>query len=396
MQCQQETPQDLSSQVTMESELSVDFGEALPPIGYPSIWRRLPNTAFGIGMGLAGQSILWKTIGSSNLGGEDHAASNIGLFFWMASLLVTLAFSILYLRKYQNYPLLVQDELKDPSRVHFGNTIFLIPLMLNIGVPEKAANNLGIEDLYTGRLVVYSLCLASQLFATSSIYESWLFSKSKNIECSTPQFLLSIVGWFLLSVSGSSLDIKNVSGLALPTFCLGIGLMTYIMVVIAIFNGLHDSPKTKGSPALFLLIAPPAVGAVAWDMIDDSPVDFAFGSQMLFGWCLGLVLLLFRLGPQISQQPPSLGAYWAYVFPLAALATASVRFSTKDYNRSTIVVSAVSVVVSVVALAIVNARMWYHGYRVIQEKAAWNDPLLSWERLFAAGALVYPSSGWRK
>lgn len=373
--------------VTSELTEDPDFkccGGKLHPAAYPPVWKRLPNTGFGIGMGLAGQAILWKAIVTSELINVAIARMML-LGFWTACLMVTSLCTVLYLRKALFHFPLVQDEMSSASRIHFFNMPHLIAMMLTIAVPEGPPFPMLVSGQATGRVIVYSLCLASQLYATSFIYELWLFSAVHKISCSTPMFFLSTVGWFLLAVLGEELQIGVLVGMSIPTFCLSIGMMTYVMVLIAVLNGLHDNIKNKGSPALFLMIAPPSVGVVAFDLMEGTP-EFSTSSQLLLGWCLGLALFLIRLGPKIAQRPPCLGTYWAYVFPLAAFANAAVRYAWRMQTLSTKIFATVSSSVSFLALAIVIGRMFYHAYQVWQGDDVWDDPLLNVASLEAAKA----------
>ena len=364
---------------------------------YPPVWRRLPNTSFGIGMGLAGQAILWRSVQDTQLFGAsyDDLTGSVNFVFWASSLLISALLLGCYVGKAIFYFPLVEDEIRDGSRVHFCNMPHLILAMLNIGLPASVE---GMSP--TGRVVCYTISLIAQLYSTSYIYQSWLFSVDSNISCSKPQFLLSTVGWFILAALGSDLRIEEVWGLDLPNFCLSIGLMMYIMVAISIFNCIHANPRAKGSPALFLLVAPPAVGVGAWDSIErhmtahldtdaSSTIVFAMGAQMLLGWCMGLVLLLLRVGPTILQRPPVLGAYWAYVFPLAALATATVRYASVNTSMAAMVLAVVFVILSLLAVAIVLCRMLVHASWVLLRKAQWDDPLLSEDRLASVEAIAY-------
>lgn len=373
----------LNERTQPTTTLARDEGNSEPTL--LPVWQRLPNTSFGIGMGLAGHAILWKVVGSSGIVRDKNSIGigTVSFVFWACSLVISTLLLVCYVgSKCLFHRSMVHQELADGSRVHFFNMPHLILIMLSISVPESDNNPFSFvvdKEHMLGRQVCYSIGLVCQLVSTSAIYESWLFSESSNITCAKPQFLLSTVGWFLLAVLGALLDIERKWGISLPSFCLGIGLVMYFMVTISIFNRIHESPRDRGSPALFLLMAPPAAGVVAWDLIEreNDTEEFAMGSQLLLGWCLGLVLLLFRLGPTILQRPPVLGTYWAYVFPLAALATAMVRYASAMGTRVSRVLAQVGVVLSTIAVVIVYFRMYLHAFMVLRGKAVWGDPLLS-------------------
>lgn len=346
-------------------------------------WHRLPNTSFGIGMGLAGQASLWSMLHGT---GWFELSELFQIIFWSASLAVTTLFLALYLLKLLFYWNLVADELNNPVRVHFFNMPHLILMLLALAVPDCLFDDLGI-----GRQIIWGIAFCFQVGFTSFVYEDWLFSKIKTIQCAQPQFLLSTVGWMLLATLGAVAKITERWGLALPEMCFGVGIILYFMVTISIFNSMHQRPaqQQKGSPALFLLMAAPSIGAVALDLLEDIPNEFAAGSYYLLGWSWTLVLLLVRIGPQIARRPPVLGAYWAYVFPLSSLATASLRYAWEVSTIGSQLLAFAAVMLSFVALAVVFVRMSYHTILVALGEAEWTDPLLSDERLVGVEAVTH-------
>jgi tellurite resistance protein TehA-like permease len=355
---------------------------------YAPVWMRLPNTSFGIPMGIAGQAIMWKAAGNAPFINDMINAQMISAVFWVASLLVVVILFTGYCMKAFFHFHLVKDEYNNSSRVHFMNMPHLIMLMLTISVPENTSG-MTLVGGDAGRRIIFGLGFAIQVLFTQRIYESWLFSDTHNISCARPQFLLSTVGWFFLANLGAQTNIEAEWGIALPTFCFGFGLMLYFMVAIAIFNAIHFAPQAKGSPALFLLIAPPSIGVVATDLIIAQEGEFPIMSQLLLGWCLGLFMLLIRIGPKILKPPPALGAYWAYVFPMSALATALIRYAIIETTRTTEVLALTFVVFAVIALVVVFIRTSIHEFQVFSGNAEWGDPLLSRDSLVSVKTFSY-------
>ena len=96
-----------------------------------------------------------------------------------------------------------------------------------------------------------------------------------------------------------------------------------------------------------------------------------------------LLLLLVRLGPKLIEKPLALGTYWAYVFPLSALATAFVAYAGGDGGGGTAKegVACVFVLLSVASLVAVFGRMSWHQVGVIQGAHRWDDPIVKeWQR----------------
>jgi tellurite resistance protein TehA-like permease len=187
------------------------------------------------------------------------------------------------------------------------------------------------------------------------------------------QFLLSVIGWFLLALLGQIAEIEQDWGLALPSFCFGAGVMLYIIVVTVLFNG---SKFDKGTPGLFLLFSPPAVAVTVLDNFNGDPTEFSQAAEFVLGWCLVVVLLLIRLGPTICMRPPVLGTYWAYVFPLSGLASAMIEYATKQKSTASEVMATVFLVVAALAKFIVLSRFIMHSYVVLRGRDEWGDPLI--------------------
>ena len=81
-------------------------------------------------------------------------------------------------------------------------------------------------------------------------------------------------------------------------------------IVVFIFGKLHENKGMKGSPAMFLLIAPPSVGDVSLDLLNDGASNFSQFGEMLLGWVFVLLLLMIRLGPILARNPSVFGEYW--------------------------------------------------------------------------------------
>jgi tellurite resistance protein len=75
-------------------------------------------------------------------------------------------------------------------------------------------------------------------------------------------------------------------------------------------------------PTLGIMLAPPAVGGVAYLAVYRGPPDLA--AHLLFGYGLLLALFLLRLLPWIRQQPFA-ASYWAFGFGVAALPLGALR-----------------------------------------------------------------------
>ena len=336
------------------------------------IYLRLPNTAYGISMGLAGNAIMWKTAEQSVIhfrGIADH----LNTVLWVSAVLVAILVTMAHVYKYLYKWPLFKAEMRDRHRMHFFNGPNLTLIMLGIGVPTIVPLSV------RGLQIIFAVGLLYQTVITQIIYDQWLFGKESSVSSAKPQFLLSVVGWLLLATLGTPAKIEDDWGLSIPHFCLGIAFVFYLMVVFSIFNGLHQFREVfRGSPSLTLLLAPPSVAAFALDTMyaKTDASEFSPLASAVLGWAVILFILLGKIGPKILKKPTVFGEYWAYVFPLAALATAWLRYASVVDTKSAEGVALFFLAFATLALVLVLCRVTYHGYLCCVGKANWGDPLL--------------------
>ena len=258
------------------------------------IYLRLPNTAYGISMGLAGQAILWRTAEQSFtiFGGW---ADTINLTLWCSAVLVAIFVTVAHVYKVLFKWSMFEAELKDEIRIHFFNGPNLTLILLALGVPAV------VPMAVKGLQVVFAIGLLYQTVFTQVIYEQWLFGKDSSVSAAKPPFLLSMMGWVLLAALGTPAEIENTWGLSIPQFCMGIATVFYLMVVFAIFNSLHQFRDVfRGSPSLTLLLAPPSVAVSALENFKQSmeATEPSQASCAVLGWALILFILLGKIGPK--------------------------------------------------------------------------------------------------
>jgi tellurite resistance protein len=93
----------------------------------------------------------------------------------------------------------------------------------------------------------------------------------------------------------------------------------------------HDPMPAKLNPTLFILIAPPAVGALSWLALNGGKIDAAV--HIFFSTALFITLLLAVQTKTFLRTPFFLSA-WAYSFPLAAITITTLEMylrSGSDY-----------------------------------------------------------------
>ena len=332
----------------------------------PPLAKRIPNTAFGIPMGLGGNALMWSNLLATNLIPEQ-AGRIIQWIFWMLTIVAAVGVSMCFLIKSRSQlgRDIIREEWRHPARVHFFHCPHLITIMLTLAAPFPVGR--------VALQVLWAITATCQTAIALSIYERWMFDKKSELSCGKPQFFLSTVGWFFLLVLGVVAEINATWGIDFPAFCLGVGSMFYLVVAVSNFSTLHKNPEGKAQPALFLFLAPPSVGMVGVALYTE---EFGLMPRAVFGFCIIMFLLLARIGVTILQDPVVLGVYWAYIFPLAALASASAHYAANEGTLGARILCYVIVSIALLAVAIVSIRMTLHCACVLKGKAEWGDPII--------------------
>ncbi len=116
----------------------------------------------------------------------------------------------------------------------------------------------------------------------------------------------------------------------LSWFFFSIGLVFWLVLLTIVLYRLffHEPLPVRLAPTLFILLAPPSVGFIAYTNL-TSEID-AFG-RVLYYTALFLALLLASNAVRFLRLPFFISA-WAYSFPLAALTLATLVMSARLPN----------------------------------------------------------------
>ena len=339
---------------------------------------RLPNTAFGVCMGLGGHAAMWRT---AHFATFTQTPLWIVWVLWAAALATLCLFTLLFMIKLTVHPQRVRQEWDDAGRSQFFNAPNLATMLLALGCPPP------LESLAMLRAVW--VCGAFyQLVLVLVLYHRWMYGAERSMESASTPYLLSVVGWFLLALLGSRAAIDQLTGVALTSFVFGIGSFFATVTYISLFQTFHRGHTAAGAPALFLVIAPLSIASCALaamsegDPSHDAGSAAAFGdktfggpSQALLGLALFMLCLLIRTGPTITAKPAVFGVYWAYVFPMSALATAAIVNAEDAQTAGSKGLAVALVALAALTIVMVFCRMSYHHLEVITGQAVWREPL---------------------
>lgn len=263
----------------------------------------MPVSFFSMVMGLSGLSIALQRAESLLPG--LHAA---GTVVALASAAVFGALFALYAAKFARYPAAVREELSHPVKMSFGASFTVSLVLLSIAFQDSA----------TG-LSWWLWAVGSGLHLAFTLYvlNAWIYQPHFEIHHISPAWFIPVVGNILVPVAGVAHG-----AIELSWFYFSIGLLFWIVLfTIIVYRMIFHNPlPEKLLPTLFILIAPPAVGFIAYVRLTDGIDAFA---HVLYYGALFLTLLLFMQLPRFLRLPFFL-SWWAYSFPLAAMTIATL------------------------------------------------------------------------
>jgi tellurite resistance protein len=268
--------------------------------------RRLPNlpiSFFAMVMGLTGLTIAWEK--AQHVFGVDL---HINAWLAGASAAVFVVLLLLYASKLVLYGQAVLGELRHPVKLNFFPTISISLLLLSIAcMPIDVRIS---EPLWMAGTALH---LAFTLY----VVDVWIHHEHFEIKHMNPAWFIPAVGNVLVPVAGVPLGYPEVSW-----FFFSVGMLFWgILLTIIFYRVLFHHPiDERLMPTLFILIAPPAVGFVAYTRLIG---DLDTLARLLYYMGLFLTLLLFTQVGRFAKLEFFL-SWWAYSFPLAAISIASM------------------------------------------------------------------------
>ncbi len=263
----------------------------------------LPASFFATVMGLAGLTIAWEK-------GQQVLDLDLGFSPWLigATSALFALLLVLYTAKLILYRSAVLAELHHPVRMSFMPTISISLLLLAVAFQSMAPSV---------SLALWLIGTPMQLAFTLYIVGIWIHHEHFKIQHLNPAWFIPAVGNALVPIAGMPLGQVEISW-----FFFSVGMMLWSVLVTIVFYRVlfHEPLEDRLLPTLFILIAPPAVGFIAYLRLTETLDVFA---QALYFAGLFLTLLLFSQGGRFLRLGFFL-TWWAYSFPLAAVSIASM------------------------------------------------------------------------
>ena len=268
-----------------------------------------PVSIFSTVMGLAGLAIAWQ---------KAHMALGVPALIWqsIAGFASVLFFGLLaiYGVKLLRFPRAVGAEWKHPVRVNFFPTISICLLLLGI---------VWLETVPTASLMLWAAGTLIHLAFTFAILSSWMYHTHYDIKHANPAWFIPVVGNLFVPICGVQFASPE-----LAWFFFSIGMIFWIVLMTIVFYRIffHEPIPARLLPTLFILLAPPAVGFIAYGVL--VPQLDGFG-RVLYFTALFLTLLLGSNVLRFIRGGFFISA-WAYSFPLAAMTIASFAMAKRS------------------------------------------------------------------
>jgi len=290
-----------------------------------------PVMMYAIVMGMSGLTITYQKAGEwLNF---PHIIGTILMYITTALFIVI---SIVYILKYSKYSLSVSKEFTHPVRINFFAAISISMLMLAI-IYKESNPTISAIFWYPGTLLHFYLTMHTITY--------WINS-NQELGHSNPAWFIPIVGNVLVPVAGIGFASHGIL-----MFFFSIGMFFWVILFSIILNRIifHHQLAEKFMPTLFILIAPPAVGFIAYFKmfgVIDVFATFLFNIALFFSL---LVLFMYKNFLKIKFFI----SWWAFVFPIAAMAISAMLMyiQAKDpilLSLSYIMVGVVTLVISIV------------------------------------------------
>jgi tellurite resistance protein len=306
--------------------------------------RLLPVTFFTMVMGLSGLAIAWRR--AESVFHLDVPVSEGPLLLAVLSLLALL---VLYGLKLLRFPDAVRAELAHPVQLNFfpavSISVILIAIALLTWFPTAAG-------------VLWALGSGLHLLLTLYVMGVWMHQQQFEIQHINPAWFLPVVGNVLVPIAGVPLGFVEVSW-----FYFSVGMVFWLLLfAIILYRVLFHHPLPERlMPTFFILIAPPAVGFIAYLELAGGIDPFA---RVLYYIGLFLTLLLLTQASRFFAIQYYL-SWWAYSFPLAAITIATFAM----YEQTGMDVFAVIAWALLTLVTLLVAYLLYRTFRAVRTKS---------------------------
>lgn len=260
--------------------------------------EHFPITLVPTVMGLTGLSIVFfKAQHLLHLQVQVAQGTLLAVTAWFVLMMAV------YGLKWARYPRAVAAEFNHPVRINFFAGISICFLLGAIAYTEM--------EWFGLARVLWWIGAPLHLLILLAILYGW-FHRDYHMKTFNPAWFIPVVGPILVPVVGTRYAHPEISW-----FFFAVGIIYWVVMLAVLLNRIffHDPLPRKLLPTLFILIAPPAVGFIAYVKMSG---EFDAFARILFHFGMFTGLMLLTMVDQFRRVPYFV-SWWAYTFPLDAL-----------------------------------------------------------------------------
>lgn len=300
----------------------------------------LPLPLFAAPMGLGGLAFAWRAAAEAGLApgviGEAAAALAFGVFALLAAL---------FAAKAVWHRAALAADWAHPIRSVFAAAATIAAMIAGI---------LLMRWWHPAGAALWAAGAAAHLAVAVALVRRWILDPVE-VSHAGPAWLIPLVGNILAPLGAVPAGMPELGWLL---FGIGAGLWVFVLPLVLNRLIFHPGLPPRLVPSLAILVAPPAVGFLSWLALAGGALDamarLLFGLALFFAAAVAAMLRRFLALPFFVS-------WWAYTFPAAAFATATIRYANiigggVAWALATAALAAATLVVGLVAVRTVAAR----------------------------------------
>lgn len=265
----------------------------------------LPVGLFSTVMGTVGLAIAWKRA-THALGMPDGvwmalAGFGTGLFALLLTAQVVRGLM---------HPAALAGEFRHPVKVNFFPAVSISLMLLAI---------VWADTIPVAARLLWLVGMALHLGFTLIVMSGWIHHTHYEIKHANPAWFIPVVGNIIVPVAGI-----HFAPAELSWFFFSVGVVFWLVLLSIVMNRLffHEPLPANLAPTLFILLAPPSVGFVAYVGLTGGLDPLA---RVLYSVALFFLLLLVTNSLRFIRLPFFVSS-WAFSFPLAAVTIAALVY----------------------------------------------------------------------
>lgn len=265
-----------------------------------------PVTFFATVMGMLGLTLALHAgeaaFGLAHLASRGALGASVGLFALVGAI---------YALKVLRHRAMALAEWHHPVRLAFFPTMSISLILMGTAM-------LAVAPALAAPLWLFGVALQGVL--SLAVINDWIGQRAFQPGHLNAAWFIPAVGNVLVPIAGVPLGHADISWLFFSA-----GMVFWVVLLTLVFNRLifHDPLPARLQPTLVILIAPPAVGFVAWVRLSGVVDHFAL---VLLNAAYVFALIVAIQMPRILRLPFAL-SFWALTFPLAALTVATFLYA---------------------------------------------------------------------